>query len=136
MAKKTENTNRVNGANEVKRRTRLSGVVTSDKMANTVVVTVTRTGRHPLYKKTIKHTKKYKAHNTLTAHVGDRVVIEEVRPISKDKRFRVMQVLERSQPQTTLKEEVSDLDLLLGVEKGEEVKENVKDKGETLESSQ
>jgi len=75
----------------------LVGTVTSDKMDKTVVVTVNRTTRHPLYGKVIKVSKKYKAHDENNeAKMGDVVRICECRPISKDKRFFVQEILERS----------------------------------------
>lgn len=73
------------------------GTVTSDKMDKTVVVSVARVTRHPLYGKVIKISKKYKAHDEINdAKMGDRVRIRECRPISKDKKFFVEEVLERS----------------------------------------
>ncbi len=75
----------------------LVGTVTSDKMDKTVVVTVNRTTRHPLYGKVIKVSKKYKAHDENNeAKMGDVVRICECRPISKEKRFFVQEILERS----------------------------------------
>ncbi|MBK8048620.1 MAG: 30S ribosomal protein S17 [Anaerolineales bacterium] len=75
----------------------LVGTVTSDKMEKTVVVTVERTTRHPLYGKVIKVNKKYKAHNEdNSAKIGDVVRIRECRPISKDKKFFVEEILERA----------------------------------------
>lgn len=69
----------------------LSGVVMSNKMKKTVVVAVNRTKTHPKYKKTYKVTKRYKAHDEKNQYkVGDRVIINECRPISKDKRWRVV----------------------------------------------
>jgi small subunit ribosomal protein S17 len=73
------------------------GVVVSDKMTKTVVVAVTRQFPHPLYKKIIKRTKRYKAHDEQSAcGVGDLVRITETRPISKDKRWRVQTILEKA----------------------------------------
>jgi len=73
------------------------GTVTSDKMDKTVVVSVVRVTRHPLYGKVIKLSKKYKAHNENNdAKMGDRVRIRECRPISKEKKFFVEEVLERA----------------------------------------
>jgi small subunit ribosomal protein S17 len=78
------------------RRKTLVGTVTSDKMDKTVVVTVERTTRHPLYGKVVKVSKKYKAHNENNeAKLGDTVRICECRPISKDKTFFVQKILER-----------------------------------------
>lgn len=69
----------------------LKGVVTSDKMDKTIVVKVTRFVEHPKYGKRIKKTKKYKAHDENNSKkIGDTVEIEETRPISKDKKFKVI----------------------------------------------
>ena len=69
----------------------LKGIVTSDKMDKTVVVKVTRFVEHPKYGKRIKKTKKYKAHDENNEKkIGDMVEIEETRPISKDKTFKVI----------------------------------------------
>jgi len=69
----------------------LKGVVTSDKMDKTIVVKVTRFVEHKKYGKRIKVTKKYKAHDEDNVKkVGDTVEIEETRPISKDKKFKVI----------------------------------------------
>jgi small subunit ribosomal protein S17 len=73
------------------------GIVTGDKMQKTIVVTVTNLVRHPLYGRTVKHTTRFKAHDeTSDAHVGDTVEIMETRPMSKDKRWRLNQVIERA----------------------------------------
>ncbi len=78
-------------------RKRLVGVVTSDKMDKTVVVLVERQYRHPLYKKVVRSTKKYLAHDEENAcRVGDRVVILESRPMSRRKRWVVSEILERA----------------------------------------
>jgi len=69
----------------------LKGVVTSDKMDKTIVVNVTRYIEHAKYGKRIKKSKKYKAHDeTNSKKIGDIVEIEETRPISKDKKFKVI----------------------------------------------
>jgi small subunit ribosomal protein S17 len=69
----------------------LQGVVVSDKMDKTVVVTVSRFVKHPLYGKFYKVSKKYKAHDEGNIYkIGDKVEIIETRPISKDKRFKVV----------------------------------------------
>lgn len=79
------------------RRKEREGLVVSDKMDKTVVVAISTRVRHPLYGKTITRTTKYKAHDEEnSAHVGDRVRIMETRPISKEKRWRVVEVLERA----------------------------------------
>lgn len=69
----------------------LDGVVVSDKMDKTVVVSVSRMFKHPKYAKYIRRSKKYKAHDpNNTFAVGDRVKIREIKPISKDKTFEVI----------------------------------------------
>jgi len=79
------------------RRRALVGVVTSDKMDKTVVVSVERTTRHPLYGKVIKTNTKYKAHSESNeAKIGDRVRIRECRPISKEKKFFVEEILQKA----------------------------------------
>jgi small subunit ribosomal protein S17 len=75
-----------------------SGVVVSDRMQKTVVVTVERTVMHPKYKKFLRRRTKLKAHDEQNeCHVGDRVLIVECRPLSRDKRWRVSKILERAQ---------------------------------------
>jgi small subunit ribosomal protein S17 len=71
-------------------RKKMEGVVVSDKMQKTVTVSVTRFVKHPKYKKYLKISKKYKAHDEAGHKVGDKVTIEETRPISKDKHFKVV----------------------------------------------
>ncbi len=78
------------------KRRRLTGVVISDKMEKTVVVQVSRTFRHPLYKKVVSVQKKYKAHDELGARVGDQVRIVESRPISKTKHWVVEAIVRRA----------------------------------------
>jgi small subunit ribosomal protein S17 len=73
------------------------GIVTSDGMEKTVVVTVTTRKPHPLYKKTMVRTKKLYVHDEANdAHVGDKVRVMETRPLSKQKRWRLLEVLERA----------------------------------------
>ncbi len=73
------------------------GVVVSDKMDKTVVVAVTDKRKHPVYKKTITHTKKFKAHDELNScGVGDKVRIVETRKLSKDKNWRVAEIVEKA----------------------------------------
>jgi small subunit ribosomal protein S17 len=73
------------------------GRVLSGKMEKTVVVVVESRRPHPLYKKVIKHTKKYKVHDEADAcHRGDVVRIEETRPLSKEKRWRVVEILRKA----------------------------------------
>ena len=73
------------------------GLVTSDKMDKTVVVTVEMMAMHPLYKKTVTTSKKYKAHDEENAcGVGDKVRIVETRKLSKDKNWRVAEIIEKA----------------------------------------
>jgi small subunit ribosomal protein S17 len=79
-----------------KRKTK-AGRVVSDKMDKTIVVSVERLARHPLYKRVIRLTTKFKAHDeTNEAHVGDTVLIEESRPLSATKRWRLVRVLQKA----------------------------------------
>jgi small subunit ribosomal protein S17 len=77
---------------QINKKTRtLKGIVTSDKMTKTIVVAVTRLIKHPKYKKYYKVTKRYKAHDEKGEyHAGDKVIIRETRPTSKEKRWRVI----------------------------------------------
>ena len=78
------------------RKTRV-GKVVSDKMDKTVVVAIEDSVRHPLYKKIIKRTVKLKAHDENNeCRVGDRVRLMETRPLSKDKRWRVSEIIEKA----------------------------------------
>jgi small subunit ribosomal protein S17 len=78
------------------RKTR-EGVVLSDKMQKTRVVLVERVYRHPRYQRVIRQTRKVKAHDEANeSRVGDRVLIEESRPLSREKRWRIRRVLERA----------------------------------------
>lgn len=80
------------------RRRSMIGRVVSDKMDKTVVVAVETLKRHRLYGKTLRHIKRYKAHDEHNAsHTGDLVRIEESRPLSKEKRWVVVEILERAQ---------------------------------------
>lgn len=73
------------------------GVIVSDKMDKTVVVAVTDKRKDPLYKKTITRTKKFKAHDENNeCGVGDRVMIMETRPLSRDKRWRLVKIVEKA----------------------------------------
>ena len=78
------------------RKTRV-GIVTSDKMDKTVVVTIKNRVRHPLYNKIVNDTVKYKAHHENNeCGIGDKVLIMECRPYSKDKRWRVVEIVEKA----------------------------------------
>lgn len=73
------------------------GTVVSDKMDKTVVVAIQDHVRHPLYKKIIKRTVKLKAHDENNeCRMGDRVMVMETRPLSKDKRWRLVEILEKA----------------------------------------
>jgi len=74
-------------------RRRLVGVVTSNKMMKTVTVEISRTFRHPLYKKVVHTSKRVKAQDDLGCEIGDQVQIVETRPISKEKRWAVEVIL-------------------------------------------
>jgi small subunit ribosomal protein S17 len=79
-----------------KRKTKVGRVV-SDKMDKTIVVSIERLARHPLYKRVIRLTTKFKAHDELNdAHTGDTVIIEESRPLSATKRWRLIKVVQRA----------------------------------------
>ena len=78
------------------RKTRV-GVVVSDKMDKTITVAVKDNVKHPLYNKIVKRTYKLKAHDEQNdAHIGDTVKVMETRPLSKDKRWRLVEVIERA----------------------------------------
>ena len=78
------------------RKTRVGRVV-SDKMDKTVVVAIVDNVKHPLYKKIVKRTVRLKAHDENNAcKVGDRVEVMETRPLSKDKRWRVVEIIEKA----------------------------------------
>jgi len=80
--------------NRAQRKVR-EGIVVSNKMEKTVVVRVERRIQHPLYGKVMRRTERFKAHDLLNCDEGDRVEIMETRPMSKDKRWRVVQILEK-----------------------------------------
>ena len=79
------------------RKTRI-GVVVSDKMDKTIVVAIKENVKHKLYSKIVKRTYKLKAHDEEgVAHIGDRVKVMETRPLSKDKRWRLVEIVEKAQ---------------------------------------
>lgn len=85
------------GSNERNSRKTRIGIVTSDKMNKTITVTVERRLRHPMYGKFVKKTKKFHAHDeNETAGVGDTVRIMETRPLSKTKRWRLVEIIEKA----------------------------------------
>jgi small subunit ribosomal protein S17 len=75
----------------------LQGLVVSDKMEKTAVVSVERTVQHPLYKKTVRKSKKYKIHDEENVcQIGDQVRLIECKPISKDKSWRLLEVVRKA----------------------------------------
>jgi small subunit ribosomal protein S17 len=86
------------GVAERGRRKTVVGVVVSDKMEKTVVVAVERLVPHPLYGRRVRRTKRYKAHDEEnSARVGDRVELMETRPLSREKRWRIVSILQRAE---------------------------------------
>ncbi len=87
------------------------GRVTSDKMQKTIVVAVESLKQHPIYKRTYRYTTKFKAHDeTNDARIGDLVRIEETRPLSKDKRWRLVEIMQRAAQVTPVDQVVAQLD--------------------------
>ena len=101
-----------------KRKTR-TGKVISDKMDKTVVVLVESLRRHPLYRKVVRHTSKFKAHDgTNACKVGDVVRIVETRPLSKDKRWRVAEIISSREVVEVVEEEPAEaIQVRSGIEK-------------------
>jgi small subunit ribosomal protein S17 len=86
--------------NNIKHR-QLRGIVLSDKMDKTIVVSVRRVKTHPKYHKQFSVNKKYKVHDAKNEyHVGDEVVVEETRPLSRDKRWKVVSKISKASKQT------------------------------------
>ena len=84
-------------AEERNLRKTMTGTVVSDKMDKTIVVAVETRVKHPIYKKTVKRTYKLKAHDEENAcKVGDTVKVMETRPLSKDKRWRLVEIVEKA----------------------------------------
>ena len=82
---------------ERNRRKTAIGIVSSDKMDKTVVVATEEIVRHSLYGKGVKRTKKYKAHDEMNqCGIGDKVLLMETKPLSKDKRWRVVEIIEKA----------------------------------------
>ena len=90
-------------------RRRMTGVVRSDKMEKTVIVEITRTYRHRLYKKVIHSRRKVMAHDELGCQLGDKVIVVESRPLSRKKRWVVQEILHRDiaagEPELVLEDE-------------------------------
>jgi small subunit ribosomal protein S17 len=96
-ATQTEEQNGATQAEDRGRRKVRTGVVVSDKMDKTVLVRIDRQVRHALYRKTVRRSSKLAAHDeTNDAHVGDTVRVMETRPVSKSKRWRVIEIVERA----------------------------------------
>lgn len=85
-----------------------TGTVISDKMRKTIIVRITRMSKHPKYGKIIKSHNAFKVHDEEnTAKIGDTVSIEETRPLSKDKHFRLIEVMKKAQaPRVDIKEQI------------------------------
>ena len=93
------------------RRQQKTGRVVSNKMEKTIVVAVESLKRHRLYKRTYKSTNKFKAHDEHNeARIGDMVRIEETRPLSKDKRWRLVEIIQRAVQAPSVAQVVSQLD--------------------------
>ena len=88
------------------KRRRMTGVVTSNKMMKTVVVEISRTFRHPLYRKVIHATHKVKAHDELGCAIGDKVEIVESAPISREKSWVVQSIIKKEGKTLDVVEEV------------------------------
>ena len=90
------------------KRKKFIGTVISDKMQKTIIVRIPRLSKDPQYGRIVKKTNKFKVHDeNKVAKVGDMVSIEETRPLSKDKRFRLMEVVQKAKvPQIEIKEDV------------------------------
>ena len=96
MSDEVTNVEAVKATERAARKTR-EGLVTSDKMDNTVVVEVEDRVKHPLYGKVIRRTSKLKAHDEQNScGIGDRVLLMETRPLSATKRWRVIEILEKA----------------------------------------
>jgi len=91
-----ENTESTEKVNRALRKERI-GIVTSDKMDKSITVIVERRTKHPIYKKFVKKTNKFMAHDEKNdAHIGDKVSIRETRPLSKNKNWRLFSIIERA----------------------------------------
>lgn len=86
----------VSAEKKLRRRQEKVGLVTSDKMQKTVVVRVERLVRHPKYKRYVRQRSKFMAHDEIGAHTGDIVRIVETRPLSAQKRWRVIEIVQRA----------------------------------------
>ncbi len=92
------------------RQKQLVGIVVSDRMEKTIVVRVMRLFRHPVYQRVIRRFKKFKAHDPeKEAHLGDEVKIGQTRPLSKEKRWRLVQILRRGLKSTPFQKDQESL---------------------------
>jgi small subunit ribosomal protein S17 len=122
-------------AEETKRKVRL-GQVVSNRMDKTVVVEVSGPKRHPLYKKIIRRVVKYKAHDEKNeCQVGDKVRIIETRPLSREKRWRVAEIIAKGEVVEVSPEEITreDLEKVLPEKKAKEAEAEVKAEAEATE---
>jgi small subunit ribosomal protein S17 len=118
-----------------KRKVRL-GQVVSDKMDKTVVVAVETPARHPLYKKTLRRMVKYKAHDEKNeCQVGDKVKIVETRPLSRDKRWRVAEIITKGEVVEISPQEITEAEMaeIQPKAKAEEEKAEAKAEAKTKE---
>ncbi len=89
----------------------LTGVVSSDKRDKTITVMITSRETHPIYKKQFTVTRKYTAHDEKNeAHEGDTVMIEEMRPVSKTKTWKLVKIVEKTRGKVELKEGVTEVE--------------------------
>jgi small subunit ribosomal protein S17 len=122
-------------AEETKRKVRL-GQVVSNRMDKTVVVEVSGPKRHPLYKKTIRRVVKYKVHDEKNeCQVGDKVRIIETRPLSREKRWRVAEIVAKGEVVEVSPEEITreDLEKVMPEKKAKETEAEVKAEAEAAE---
>jgi len=120
---------------ETKRKVRL-GQVVSNRMDKTVVVEVSGPKRHPLYKKIIRRVVKYKAHDEKNeCQVGDKVKIVETRPLSREKRWRVAEIVAKGEVVEVSPEEITqeDLEKVIPEKKAKEAEAEVKAEVEAIE---
>ena len=89
-------------------RRRMTGTVTSNRMMKTVVVEISRTYKHPLYHKVVHARQKIKAHDDLGCSIGDKVVVVECAPISKEKTWMVQSILKREGKTLDVAEEAAE----------------------------
>ena len=82
---------------KISKRAERVGIVSSDKMTKTVVVRVDRLVKHPVYRKYVKKRKKFMAHDEMGAKIGDKVKIQETRPMSARKRWRVVEIIKKAE---------------------------------------